>query len=162
MQDEVREKSVALAITVGKTGGRLTVDLVKAAMRRYLSASKNPKIRHGKMTVKQLVQQGSGVKSMEVADVKIRAFEKVARKYGVDFAVEKQKDTNRYLLFFRAKDQGAIDAVFTEFAGGVMTRKKDGQEKKPSLLKQLAHFKEVVKKSIEDKVNNREKGEMSL
>ena len=27
MQDEVRDKSVALAIKVGKTGGRLTADL---------------------------------------------------------------------------------------------------------------------------------------
>ena len=31
MQDEVRDKSVALAIKVGKTGGRLTADLLKWA-----------------------------------------------------------------------------------------------------------------------------------
>ena len=57
MQDEVRDKSVALAIRVGKTGGRLTADLLKWAIRQYLEQSRNPKIHHGKQTVKQLVRQ---------------------------------------------------------------------------------------------------------
>ena len=162
MQDEVRDKSVALAISMGKTEGRLTADAVKAAMRHYLTAQRNPKIKHGKQTVKQLVQQGGGVQNMEIKDGKIRDFEKVARKYGVDFAIKKQKDTGTYLLFFHGKDKGAIAAAFTDFTAGIVTRKKDGEKAKPSLLKQLAHFKEVVKKSIEDKVKNREKGEMSL
>ena len=35
MQDEVRDKSVALVIRVGKEGGRLTADLLKAAMLGY-------------------------------------------------------------------------------------------------------------------------------
>ena len=48
MQDEVRDKSVALAIKVGKTGGRLTADLLKWAIRKYLAQSHNPKIHHGK------------------------------------------------------------------------------------------------------------------
>ena len=43
MQDEVRDKSVAFVISVGKTGGRLTADLLKAAMRRYLEHSRHPR-----------------------------------------------------------------------------------------------------------------------
>ena len=43
MQDEVRDKSVALAIKVSKTGGRLTADLLKWAMRKYMAQSQNPK-----------------------------------------------------------------------------------------------------------------------
>ena len=148
MQDEVRDKSVALAISMGKTGGRLTADAVKAAMRHYLTAQRNPKIKHGKQTVKQLVQQGGGVQNMEIKDV--------------DYAITRQKDTGAYHLFFKSKDDAAMTAAFREFTAGIVTRKKDGEKAKPSLLKQLAHFKEVVKKSIEDKVKNREKGEMSL
>lgn len=52
MQDEVREKSVALTIKVGKTGVKLTADLLKWAMRKYLSQIQNPKIHHGRQTVK--------------------------------------------------------------------------------------------------------------
>ena len=42
MQDEVRDKSVALAIKVGKTGGRLTADLLKWAIRKYLVCGRFP------------------------------------------------------------------------------------------------------------------------
>lgn len=35
MQDEIRDKSVALVIRVGKDGGRLTAELLKWAIRQY-------------------------------------------------------------------------------------------------------------------------------
>ena len=89
MQDEVRDKSVALAIRVGKTGGRLTADLLKWAIRQYLEQSRNPKIHHGKQTVKQLVRQNAGVQNIEITEKNIKSFERVARKYGVDFALKK-------------------------------------------------------------------------
>ena len=88
MQDEVRDKSVALAIKVSKTGGRLTADLLKWAIRKYMTQSQNPKIHHGKQTVKQLVKQGQGVQNIEITDKNIRSFEHVAKKYGVDFALK--------------------------------------------------------------------------
>ena len=36
MQDEVREKSVAFVIRVGKNGGKLTASMLKYAIERYL------------------------------------------------------------------------------------------------------------------------------
>ena len=54
MQDEVRDKSVALVVKVGKTGIKLTAELLKWAMRQYLRQARNPSIRHGKQTAKQL------------------------------------------------------------------------------------------------------------
>lgn len=68
MQDEIRDKSVALVIKVGKTGGKMTADLLKWAIRRYQAQQNNPKIHHGKQTVKQLVGQGSGVQNIEITE----------------------------------------------------------------------------------------------
>ena len=101
MQDEVRDKSVAFVINVGKTGGRITADLLKAAMRHYLQESRNPKAHHGKQTVKQLVKQGAGVQNIEITDKNIKSFEQVARKYGVDFALKKDPANGKYLVFSR-------------------------------------------------------------
>ena len=72
MQDEVRDKSVAFVINIGKTGGRLTADLLRAAMRRYLEQSRHPQAHHGKQTVKQLVEQGAGVQNIEITDKNIK------------------------------------------------------------------------------------------
>ena len=99
MQDEVRDKSVALAIKVGKTGSRLTADLLKWAMRKYMVQSQNPKIHHGKQSVKQLVKQGQGVQNIEITDKNIKSFEHVAKRYGVDFAEKGQRQRQIPRLF---------------------------------------------------------------
>ena len=157
MQDEVRDKSVALAIKVGKTGGRLTADLLKWAMRKYMAQSQNPKIHHGKQTVKQLVKQGQGVQNIEITDKNIKSFEHVANKYGVDFALKKDTANGRYLVFFKARDADALNAAFAEYTAKTMHR---SAPKKPSLLARLSHFKEVAKQMDQDRAKNREKGEM--
>ena len=61
-------------------------------MKMYLEHRKNGKqATHGKMSVKKLVGQGMGASSIEVTDNNIKFFERVERKYYVDFAVKKDK-----------------------------------------------------------------------
>lgn len=155
MQDEVRDKSVALAIKVGKTGGRLTADLLKWAMRKYMAQSQNPKIHHGKQTVKQLVGQGAGVKSIDITEKNIKTFESVAKKYGVDFALKKNPDKGEYYVFFKARDDDAMQAAFAEYTAKTIHRKAP---EKPSVRQQLSHFKEVVKNMARDTAKNRDRG----
>ena len=65
MQDEVRDKSVALVIRVGKNGGKLTAELLRWAIRQYQRQANAPQ--HGKQSVKSLVGQGDGVACMETS-----------------------------------------------------------------------------------------------
>ncbi len=155
MQDEVREKSVALAIKVGKTGGKLTADLLKWAMRKYMAKSQNPNFHHGRQSVKQLVKQGQGVQNIEITDKNIKSFEHIAKKYGVDFALKKDAAQGKYYVFFKAKDAGALNAAFAEYTAKTI-RHRDS--KKPSLLAQLSHFKETVKNMVRDTAKNRDRG----
>lgn len=157
MQDEVRDRSVSFVINVGKTGGRLTADVLRWAMRRYLSESRNPHAHHGKQTVKQLVKQGAGVQNIEITDKNIKSFERVARKYGVDFALKKDPAEGKYLVFFKSRDADALNAAFAEYTAKTLHR---GQNQRPSLRARLAHFKEVAKQMVQDRAKNREKGEM--
>ena len=159
MQDEVRDKSVALVINMGKTGGRITADLLRAAMRRYLEQSRNPRAHHGKQTVKQLVRQGAGVQNIEITDKNIKSFERVARKYGVDFALKKDCANGKYLVFFKSRDADALNAAFAEYAAKSLHR---GQQKRSSVRDRLTHFKEVVKNMTRDTVKNRDRGEREL
>ena len=155
MQDEVRDKSVALAIKVSKTVGRLTADLLKWAIRKYMVQSQNPKIHHGKQTVKQLVKQGQGVQNIEITDKNIRSFEHVAKKYGVDFALKRDSANGKYLVFFKARDADALNAAFAEYAAKTVQRKAP---QKPSVRQRLSHFKEVVKNMARDTTKERDRG----
>ena len=151
MQDEARDKSVALVIRVGKNGGKLTVELLKWAIRQYQKREREQK--HGKQSVRSLVKQGAGVQNIEITDQNIRSFEHCARKYGIDFALKKDPSQEKYLVFFKARDADALEAAFAEY-----TAKTLKQQKKPSLKKQLSHFREVVQGMVSGREKDQDKG----
>ena len=133
MQEEVESRSLTLAINTAKLTGRT----LKNAISKLLAYRKNKKAAkayvhpQGKQSVKKLIGQNQGVSSIELADGSIRDFEHVARKYGVDFAVRKDKSAGkpRYLVFFKARDADALTAALKEYAGK--------KERRPSVLKKL-------------------------
>lgn len=57
--------------------------------------------------MKQLIGQNQGVSNIEITDSNIKSFERVARKYGVDFAVKKDRSVSppKYLVFSRGGTQ---------------------------------------------------------
>ena len=113
MQEETTQKTIALAIKTSK----LTASVLQKAMKMYLEHQKHKEPSHGKIPVKKLVGQGEGAKSIEVTDDNIKAFERVARKYNVDFAVKRDRTTEppKYLVFFKGKDADVIAQAFKEF-----------------------------------------------
>ena len=99
MQEEVTQKTIALVIKAAK----LDASILKTSMQMYLNhRRKTAEKTHGKISVKELVGQGAGASSIEVADSNIKAFERVARKYHVDFAVKKNRTAKppKYLVHF--------------------------------------------------------------
>lgn len=136
----------------------MTASLLKWAMRQYMRQSQNPGIHHGKQTVKQLVRQDAGIQNIEITDKNIRSFERVARKYGVDYALKKDPGAGRYLVFFKARDADALNAAFAEYTAKTLKRNKS----KPSVLARLAHFKEVIRNRPRDTEKHRQKGGIEL
>lgn len=160
MQEEIENRTVTLAITTTKLTGRV----LKAAISKYMAYRKEKKAEKartspvkptGKQTVKELVGQNQGVSNIEIADSNIKSFERVARKYGVDFAVKKDRSVSptKYLVFFKARDGDALTAAFTEF-----TAKEVRKAEKPSVIAQLRKLKAKVLEISPDKVKNKEKG----
>ena len=102
--------------------------------------------------MKQLVGQGRGVSQVDVPDASVRDFDRVARKYGVDYAIKKERDPPRFLVFFKSQDTGAIEAAMAEF-----TQNKVRKASRPSVLAKLAQFKELVKKPVIDREKRKER-----
>ena len=151
MEEEVSKKTVNLAWQTTKLSVRGIYKYVKAYLEQLekdkvkRKAAKNTPIK-GKQTVKQLVGQGQGVSSMEIGDSGIRDFKRIANKYGVDFAITKDKTVNppKYTVFFKAKDADAITSVLKEYAAKQTKRKKSMEKDRPSILQKLKKFKELV------------------
>ena len=94
--------------------------------RRRRSTTRRRGVRYvGRQSVKKLVGQNQGVSNVELSGEDIKAFERVARKYGVDYAVKKVKgDAPRFLIFFKARDADALNAALSEYTGQKMRGKE--------------------------------------
>ena len=117
MQEEVEQKSLTLTVNAAK----MTARLFRAAIAKYVAHKKEKKhdaqtgVRYvGRQSVKKLVGQNQGVSNVELSGEDIKAFERVARKYGVDYAVKKVKgDAPRFLIFFKAREKTYASGIQT-------------------------------------------------
>ena len=136
MQEEVEQRTLTLVINGTKFSGRV----LKSAVSKFVAFCRNQKAKKvnvhpkGKQSVKQLTRQGQGVNTMEIDDENLRQFERIARKYGVDYAVRRDTsaDTPRFLVFFKGRDADAIMAALREFSSA-----KERKSERPSLLQKL-------------------------
>ena len=152
MQEEVENRTLTLVVSGTKFTGRL----MKAAITKYLAHRKEKKLQkqksrdtpvipHGKQTVKQLTQQNQGVSNIDIQDKEIRQFERIARKYGVDYAVKKDRSTSppKYMIFFKGRDADAITAAFQEYMGRKLRR-----EKRKSVMERLEQYKDMTRNTV--------------
>lgn len=156
MQEDIENKVVVLIENCSK----LTASELRRALEKVLAQVKNghgqklpkqEKEAHGKTTVKELAAKDKGMQSIEVNDSNIGSFNRIARKYGIDFAPFKVKGENRYLVFFKAPDADAMTAAFTEY-----TQKQIRKASRPSILQKLELFKAQVKHPKKEKTRHKE------
>ena len=147
MQEEVNQKVISLSIQ----GVKITASVLKAALRKFLEMDNRRKQKatqvkmaektgraqekgrekarkkiekkkpHGKQTIKQLNAQGVQLSNLKITDENIKSFDRVARKYGIDYSLKKEvgADPPKYLVFFKAKDVDVMTAAFREYAGAL-------------------------------------------
>ena len=96
MQEEVTQKTVTFCIRTTK----ITADLLKKVLVAYLRHQKQKSVekkaqknqpKQGKVTVKELAKQNAGMVNIEITDKNIKSFERYARKYGINYALKKDK-----------------------------------------------------------------------
>ena len=164
MQEEIENRTVTLIISAVK----LTARELKAGMDKYLSEKKSkamekaraaPEKPSGKQTVKQLIGQNQGVSNIEITNSNIKGFERIARKYGVDFAVKKDRSVSppKYFVFFKARDADALTAAFKEYTAYELKRAAKAQNR-PSVLAHLQALKAKVQAITPGKSRNQNRG----
>ena len=159
MQEEVENRTVNLAISTTKLTGRTILNAYwlwkshhnAAKAKNAAEMAKEDTTPHGKQTIQELIGQNQGVSSIDIQNTNIRDFEKIANKYGVDYAITRDKSVTppKYMVFFKARDADALTAAFAEYSNQRLKAKD-----KPSVLKQLNKLKELVA-SIPSKVRNK-------
>ena len=154
MQEEVEHKTVNLAVRSSKVTAQVLYKGLKAFVdhqkrKAAMKAAEKDEPIKGEQSVKELIGQGQGVSSMPIDDDGIKDFKKICNKYGVDFAVVKDKTVEppQFTVFFKAKDADAITQVLKEYSAKQVKKKQKAETKKPSILDKLKKFKDIVAKT---------------
>ena len=148
MQEEVEQRTLTLSINTAKLTGRVLKNAISKFLAYQKQKSRAGPVKHnGKQTVKQLIGQNQGVSSIEVAQSGIRDFQRVARKYGVDYAIRKitSGEKPRYIVFFKARDSEALMAAFKEYTA----KSERNQERKKQRKSVLAKLHKLIKQMRE-------------
>lgn len=164
MQEDVENKSVNLAVKSTK----VTSTVLYKGLRGFINHQKKKALEKqvtseesikGEQSVKELIGQGQGVSSMPIGDKGVRDFKKTCKKYGVDFAIVKDKNEAPpiYTVFFKAKDADAITSVLKEYSAKQM--KKQEKKERPSILEKIKKFKDIVAKQPKKEKERRKEHE---
>lgn len=161
MQDEVNEKTMALCIK----GGKISAQILKAALTKLLAEIEKKqqskkmggqnRCKRGKQSIKSLQQSGAQLTNIVVTDNNIKSFDRVARKYGIDYSLKKAEKEGKteYLVFFKAKDVDVMTAAFKEYTG-VSLKKEQRQsirKKLEQVKERVAKHREITKEKMKDR-----------
>ena len=105
----------------GKLTARSLAYVLRAVGRKIAKAHREAQTPHGKQSVKKLMAHGTATNSIEVDAPKV--FDRVARKWNVDYAFYKT-GPDKYLLFFKAGQADAMTACFSEYSKKVLNTSK--------------------------------------
>lgn len=145
MQEEISQRSVTLIVQTGKMTGKVFLQ----AIQKYLDILKQQRelkardkqlhpAYQGRMTIRQLMKERSGLSNIEIHDEHIHDFERIARRYGIEYAIKKERNREapHYLIFFRSRDTDVLQTAFNEFV-----KKRLKIQERPSLREKLQKLK---------------------
>ena len=136
---EIAEKSIAFMLNQDVITART---LYKILIMIKEHEDKSP----GLKSVKNLIGDNAHISTSEIdKNIVLKDFDKIARKYGVKFAVVRKED-NKMILFFKSKDTEVLKKAIEEYTRLCLKKELKSQNKQKS--------KEKVKNSIIKKINN--------
>ena len=137
MQEDIERRAIAISLTAGKLTARTLAKALSAALRQIRQQRRAALTPQGRQPVKKLMNHGANTSRIPL-DGSTRLFDRVARKYNVDYAFRKV-GPKQYRLFFKAGQADAITDCFAEYTKRMMKK-----ERRPSVLKRLGRANEAA------------------
>ena len=141
MQEQVEREAVAVSLKASKLTAQALATALKKVGQAIKSKYEKSKTPHGEQSVKKLMNHNVPTSTIPIEGDK-GLFEKVARKWHVDYAFHKT-GKNQYLLLFKSGQTDAITAAFAEYSALVMRRARDNR---PPVLDEMHRAAERVER----------------
>ena len=162
MQEEANQKTVGIVVQAGK----FTLHEFGKVCEKYSQYRRDQKRMRRtdptkykvnqpkKIKVKQMMKEGESVRKVNLEELNIGEFSKIARKNGMRFAISKDKSTNppTYVVYFKARSGEAIDQTVDEYLRTYLSKKKTKEQQPKEQPK-----KQKQKETIHDKLDKFQK-----
>ena len=122
IDEDVSRRTIALSMRTGKLTARVLAYALRAAGRKIQKERRAHQTPHGRQSVKKLMAHGAATNSIELTGAP-KEFDRVARKWNVDYAFYKT-GPDKYLLFFKSGQADAVTACFSEYSRRVLDKAK--------------------------------------
>jgi len=140
LQEDIDNRTVALSVKAAKLTARVLAKAMEAALRKVQQSQRDRRTPQGRQPVKKLMNHRAATSSIPLTgDTKL--FDRVARKYHVDYSFHKT-GPGKYLLLFKSGQADAVTAAFSEFTKSVIAK---SQNNRMPIREQLQRFAELVK-----------------
>ena len=138
MQEDIERRTIAITMEASRLSARTLAHALAMSLRMLEEQHAKSQTPSGRQTVQQLMNHKVATNSIPL-DGATQQFDKVAQKYGVDYAFH-QTAPGKYLLFFKSGQADAITAAFGEYSTAVLA----GACIQPSVLEQLKFIAEQL------------------
>ena len=132
MQEQVEREAVAVTFRASKFTAKTLARLLGVVARQIAQNHRRAQTPQGKQSVKKLMNHNVATNTITI-DGDRGLFNKVARKWNVDYAFHKT-GKDKYLLLFKSGQADAITAAFSEYSALLMKRARD---KRPPIMEQI-------------------------
>ena len=139
MQEQVEREAIAVTLKASKLTAKGLAKALMAVVRKIQKTHNETEAPHGRQSVKELMKHNVPTSTIPIEGDR-GLFDKVARKWEVDYAFHKT-GPDKYLLLFKSGQADAITAAFSEYSNLVMKRARD---KRPPIMDEMNKAKERV------------------
>ena len=123
MQEQVDREAVAVVLKASKLTARGLAKALVALVHGIQDEHNKAQTPHGKQSVKKLMNHNVSTNTISIKGDK-GLFEKVARKWNIDYAFYKT-GPKQYLLLFKSGQADAITAALSEYSNLIVRRARD-------------------------------------
>ena len=132
MQEQVDREALAITVNAAKLTARGLAQVLRGARNFIVKQHRAAQTPQGKQSVKKLMNHNVSTNTITI-DGDRGLFDRVARKWNVDYAF-RRTGPGKYLLLFKSGQADAITACFAEYSKRVMARARD---RRPPIREQL-------------------------
>ena len=125
MQEEVNREAIAITVKAARLTAQELARVLRGVGKTMTQRHQAAQAPQGRQSVKKLMNHNVSTSTIPIAGDR-GLFERVARKWNVDYAF-RRTGPKQYLLLFKAGQADAITAAFSEYSRLVVKRSRDNR-----------------------------------